>query len=27
MKKTFWAGSIALLLGLLASQTAFAAEG
>ncbi len=27
MKKTFWAGSIALLLGLLASQTAFAEGG
>ncbi|WML89220.1 cation acetate symporter [Thiothrix lacustris] len=27
MKKTFWAGSIALLLTLLASQAAFAADG
>jgi cation/acetate symporter len=27
MKKTFWAGSIALLLGLLASQAAFAEGG
>ena len=27
MKKTFWSGAIALLVVLLASQTAFAAEG